>query len=532
MCKVSPAQRSHVATELSRERVPERLESHSETDKKLEVAAVFAVSFFKHDVRPRPQPVCPSGQRWRLAQLHLLLPVARLAQKLEPSADAEKLRELIHSRGFEPLQLARRGLKECDSGSEDRGEKRIENLEQPGPPPDEDTADALQTLMNLTIKLHGQRRPSREDVDEILRTMGRRKGRRAGLVQETFRLANSLATHGLEVLRASSEEDQAFLAEVRDTQLQQELDTPASAANKLFFRHLTPDTESCAAVIEALFACSAAPAAESLLLRCQSAFPPNPALYSAVIFGRLYSGDGQGAVNAILEMDRAGFAPHQRFILRCLRYMGPFHREGLLLIDRLAFPMMQQKMLHILMETCISSPQPSACVLDVYHSLLEKGYRPTPDTHFALLKALCGISDAECAIDELHQMQTKCILPEFIGFELLLLDCFGLAASARRASQVIEARRRWVLEVSAALLLEPTDHVHLICQELQRRHADSDGSFDAKFGAAREEQEAAIDALPLPEPDEDEEVDATENMHRKQLCCTNLGRASRFGCLK
>ncbi|CAE7771154.1 EXD3 [Symbiodinium microadriaticum] len=464
-------------------------------------------------------PLETLGQRWRLAQLHLLMPVARLAQKLEPSAAAKKFEGLIRSRGFDASQLARRGLKERDPFSEDRSE-RI-NLEQPGPPPDEDTADAMQTLVNLTVKLHCQRRPSREDVDEILRTMGRRKGRRAGLVQETFRLANDLATHGLEVLRASSEEDQAFLAEVRDAQTQEDVEMSASSANKLFFRHLTPDTESCAAVIEALFACGAAAAAESMLLRCQSAFPPNPALYSAVIFGRLYCGDGQGAVDAILEMDRAGFAPHQRFILRCLRYMGAFHREALLLIDRLGFPMMQQKMLHILMETCISSPQPSACVLDVYHSLLEKGYSPTPDTHFALLKALCGISDAQCAIDELHKMQTKCILPEFIGFDLLLLDCFGLAASARRASQVIEARRRWVLEVSAALLSEPTDHVHLICQELQRRHADFDGSCQAKFRVAGEEQEAATDAACRHEvqdgPDEDEEVDvdAAENMNRQ-----------------
>ena len=189
-----------------------------------------------------------------------------------------------------------------------------------------------------------------------------------------------------------------------------------------------------------------------------------------MIFGRLYSGDGQGAVDAILDMDKAGFTPHQRFILRCLRYMGSFHKEGLLLVDRLAFPTMQQKMLHVLMETCISAPEPAACVLDVYQSLLEKGYPPTPETHFALLKALCGISSADLAIEELRKLQAKHILPEHVGFEILLCDCYGLSASSRRAGQVIEARRLWVLEVSAALTADPSDHLATIFRDLRSRH--------------------------------------------------------------
>ena len=222
-------------------------------------------------------------------------------------------------------------------------------------------------------------------------------------------------------------------------------------------------------------------------------------------------------------MDRAGFAPHQRFIVRCLRYMGPFHREGLLLIDRLGFPMMQQKMLHVLMETCISAPQPSACALDVYQSLLAKGYPPTPETHFALLKALCGISAAHTAIDELHRMQAKRILPEFIGFEILLLDCYGLAASARRASQVIEARRHWVLEVSAALLSEPSDHLQLVCQEMHNRQ--DDGFFERRPQLIQEEkgQEVVpgIGASSLresqPVPDDEEEEDVGDDVLKLQL---------------
>ena len=108
-------------------------------------------------------------------------------------------------------------------------------------------------------------------------------------------------------------------------------------------RHLAPDTDSCAAAIEALFACGAADAAELIYRKCRSAFLPNPALYSAVIFGRLSCGNGQGATDAMLDMHSAGFVPHQRFLSRCLRLMGPFCQQGLLLIDRLGLDTMQLK---------------------------------------------------------------------------------------------------------------------------------------------------------------------------------------------
>ena len=456
-----------------------------------------------------------SGQRLRTAQLLLLSPAARAVQQFEEHETTKEIRELISSRGFECSELARHGL----------GLGQWTSSQELLPSSKEDAADAMQTLLNLAIKLDGVRRPSREDVDEILRTMGRRKGRRPGLVLETFRLASELAEQAVGALQATAEEDQRFLMEAQDSQTKE---FPVfKAGNKLFFRHLTPDTESCAAAIEALFACGAAEAAEDMLHRCNAVLPPNPALYSAVIFGRLYSGDGPGAIDAIFDMDKAGFTPHQRFILRCLRFMGPFHKEGLLLVDRLAFPIMQQRMLHVLMETCITSPDPAACAMDVYQSLLEKGYPVTPETHFALLKALCGMNHPQAAIEELHKLQAKHVLPEHIGFEILLCDCFGLAASPRRASQVIEARRHWVLEVCAALLSEPSHHLPLICQEMRRRYeAAGEASFEDKFQGAKPEQNAAgyvaasnvFDRAPHAAlPDDFEEDEGNEGAHRQRL---------------
>ena len=101
--------------------------------------------------------------------------------------------------------------------------------------------------------------------------MGRRKLKRPGLVLETFLEASRLAA------------------------------TSAAAT-----RHLAPDGDSCAVAIEALFACRAAKAAEMVYGRCREAFLPNPALYSALIFGRLSCEDGQGATDAMMDMWRGG----------------------------------------------------------------------------------------------------------------------------------------------------------------------------------------------------------------------------------
>lgn len=136
--------------------------------------------------------------------------------------------------------------------------------------------------------------------------------------------------------------------------------------------HLAPDTDTCAAAIESLFACGAADAAEMIYKKCRAAFLPNPALYSAVIFGRLSCQNGQGATDAMISMDAAGFTPHQRFLSRCLRLMGPFHQQGLLLIDRLGLQTMQQRLLHVLMEACNTSLDPASSVLEVYHFLRQK----------------------------------------------------------------------------------------------------------------------------------------------------------------
>ena len=156
------------------------------------------------------------------------------------------------------------------------------------------------------------------------------------------------------------------------TQDEKEQTSTFNAAFNKATVHLAPDTDTCAAAIESLFACGAADAAEMIYKKCRAAFLPNPALYSAVIFGRLSCQNGQGATDAMISMDAAGFTPHQRFLSRCLRLMGPFHQQGLLLIDRLGLQTMQQRLLHVLMEACNTSLDPASSVLEVYHFLRQK----------------------------------------------------------------------------------------------------------------------------------------------------------------
>jgi hypothetical protein len=175
-------------------------------------------------------------------------------------------------------------------------------------------------------------------------------------------------TQRLVLLRTSQENTKEIFTDSEAS----EAFTKATAAT----RHLAPDTDSCAAAIEALFACGAADAAEMIYSKCRSAFLPNPALYSAVIFGRLSCGNGQGATDAMLDMHSAGFVPHQRFLSRCLRLMGPFCQQGLLLIDRLGLDTMQRKLLHVLMEACNASFDPASSILEVYQFLKQKEHLP------------------------------------------------------------------------------------------------------------------------------------------------------------
>ena len=43
---------------------------------------------------------------------------------------------------------------------------------------------------------------------------------------------------------------------------------------------------------------------------------------------------------------------------RSLRFMGPFHNQGLLLVERLGLPHLQQKLLHVLMEAGVTEVSP------------------------------------------------------------------------------------------------------------------------------------------------------------------------------
>ncbi|CAJ1406001.1 unnamed protein product [Effrenium voratum] len=366
------------------------------------------------------------GRRRQKALRLLLAPCARLTQL--PEAEPE-LAELVTGAGLEAASLATAGLMETAAVQrvEDFGDEISEQ-------------DALDVRSNVLSLLRRLERPlCREDLDEQIRAMGRRKIKRPGMILQTFRVMAQLAARGQSALE------------------------PGVAKA---MRHMAPDQDSCAATVEALFACGSVDAAEEIYRRCRAALLPNPALYSAMIFGRLACGDGDGATEAMLDMAAAGFTPHQRFLSRSLRFMGPFHNQGLLLVERLGLPHLQQKLLHVLMEACNNSPNPAESALEVYR-FMAKEWVPTPDTHFAMLKALCG-TEVDLAICELRSFQAQEVLPPHPGFELLLRECFGLANRRHRACLVMEARRAWVEEVSA---MAPCELRHLVTmgQELQKR---------------------------------------------------------------
>ncbi|CAJ1344364.1 unnamed protein product [Effrenium voratum] len=366
------------------------------------------------------------GRRRQKALRLLLAPCARLTQL--PEAEPE-LAELVTGAGLEAASLATAGLMETAAVQrvEDFGDEISEQ-------------DALDVRSNVLSLLRRLERPlCREDLDEQIRAMGRRKIKRPGMILQTFRVMAQLAARGQSALE------------------------PGVAKA---MRHMPPDQDSCAATVEALFACGSVDAAEEIYRRCRAALLPNPALYSAMIFGRLACGDGDGATEAMLDMAAAGFTPHQRFLSRSLRFMGPFHNQGLLLVERLGLPHLQQKLLHVLMEACNNSPNPAESALEVYR-FMAKEWVPTPDTHFAMLKALCG-TEVDLAICELRSFQAQEVLPPHPGFELLLRECFGLANRRHRACLVMEARRAWVEEVSA---MAPCELRHLVTmgQELQKR---------------------------------------------------------------
>lgn len=380
------------------------------------------------------------GRRHRFALRYLMSPAARLVLG-RPTA---QLQEMIVAEGLDLEDLARHGLMESmesmESMKSESGANLLEEPEEPKEPSAQDKSDVRSIIIKLLEGLDG--RPlCREELDDHMRSMGRKKIKRPGMVIQSFRMAARLAELGVHALTLQENTKEIFT----DSEASEAF-TKATAAT----RHLAPDTDSCAAAIEALFACGAADAAEMIYSKCRSAFLPNPALYSAVIFGRLSCGNGQGATDAMLDMHSAGFVPHQRFLSRCLRLMGPFCQQGLLLIDRLGLDTMQRKLLHVLMEACNASFDPASSILELYQFLKQKGWGADGDTCFAMLRALCGMPNVDSAIQELNGFFQKDMIPAHPGFEILLRECFGLANSRHRALLVMEARRTWVEAVSEA----------------------------------------------------------------------------------
>ncbi|CAK9059161.1 unnamed protein product [Durusdinium trenchii] len=400
------------------------------------------------------------GRRHRFALRCLMCPAARLVHLDPGTEEAQELRRLIVQEGFDSMDLAR-GLESGSGTPESESERALPAI---------GAQDMVDVRSNLTSLLRrsdaSDGRPlAREELDDQMRNMGRRKVKRPGMVLQTFYMASRLSEDGVAALRlkgGSGEEDPTRREQVftRSTQ------------------HLAPDTDSCAAAIEGLFACGAQDAAELIYRKCRAAFLPNPALYAAVIFGRLGCGDGQGATDAMLDMHAAGFTPHQRFISRCLRYMGPFHQHGLLLVERLGLPTMWQRLLHILIESCHMAADPASAALEVYRFLCEKQLAPDWETTFAMLKALCGLPTVKEAIQELERYADQEVLPRHCGFEMLLRECFGLANSRHRALLIMDSRRSWVEEVAATVSFGSYELTHMTAMGRElRRHVEEDEGY-------------------------------------------------------
>ena len=369
--------------------------------------------------------------RLQRARTMLARPCARLAAGLQGSPGAERLKALVAGL---PQPAARPSAELAAVTADDR-------------------VEALQGVLGLLRRLDGRRAAAREDFDELLRSMGKRKTTRGGVVLATFEILASLATRG----SAPSERELQELRASRKARGQGEQEGPGGAAcgdgpsgapplALAANRHLSPDVDSYAAAIEALFNLKCAPAAEELFQRSCEEVLPNPTLYSAMIFGRLGSGDGAGSADALFEMDQAGFAPHCRFIARLLRLMGAFHADGLRIIEHLGRgpAAVRAKLLHTLMEACCKGEDPCGGALEVLRAYRAQGFEPTADTHFALLKALSGHADSAAAHAQLRRLQAECVLPLHPGFEALIHECFGLSDSSSRAGQIMDARRLWV----------------------------------------------------------------------------------------
>ncbi len=119
-------------------------------------------------------------------------PVARLVQQGHPKS--QKLHDMIVSEGLDVQRLSKFGLME-------NGEEAYFEVEEPS---HQDEMDIRSFIIPLFQRLDG--RPlCREELDDHMRAMGRRKIKRPGMVIQTLRMAARLAHVGIGALEFKSE---------------------------------------------------------------------------------------------------------------------------------------------------------------------------------------------------------------------------------------------------------------------------------------------------------------------------------------
>ena len=124
-------------------------------------------------------------------------PAARLVLG-RPTA---QLQEMIVAEGLDLEDLARHGLMESMESmkSMESGANLLEEPEEPVEPSAQDKSDVRSIIIKLLEGLDG--RPlCREELDDHMRSMGRKKIKRPGMVIQSFRMAARLAELGVHAL--------------------------------------------------------------------------------------------------------------------------------------------------------------------------------------------------------------------------------------------------------------------------------------------------------------------------------------------
>lgn len=104
------------------------------------------------------------------------------------------LQEMIVAEGLDLEHLACNGLMEPPLKSQE------EEQEGEATPSNQDKLDVRSHLLHLLLRLDGSRPLGRDELDDYMKTIGRRKIKRPGVVLQCFRMAAKLAELGVRTL--------------------------------------------------------------------------------------------------------------------------------------------------------------------------------------------------------------------------------------------------------------------------------------------------------------------------------------------